>query len=47
MNRKFKSTLFKCFNQFNACLLNKTINYFKNVTDPKLLNGIIYMWYVL
>ncbi len=28
------------FDQFNATLLNKSINFFKNIfTDPKLLNG--------
>ncbi len=51
MNRKFKITTFifvkkivkvfgVTFDQFNASLLNNTI-FFKNDTDPKLLNGIV------
>jgi len=40
------------FDQLNSYLLNKCINYFLNLTDPKLLNGsILYLnfktYYVL
>ncbi len=48
MNRKFKRTychIINVFNltfdQFNASLLNKSINNKKNLTDPKLLNSCV------
>ncbi len=33
------------FDQFNASLLNKSLNFLeKNLTDPKLFNNIIYIY---
>ncbi len=37
------------FDQFNASLLNKSINFFpkkKSLTDPKLLNSICYKIFI-